>query len=239
MEIHIGTSGWSYGHWKGRFYPEKLAKSHWFHFYAKHFNTVEINATFYRRFQDKIYHKWREQAPDGFLYVLKVPRLISHQHQLNNVAALITEFCRTSRLLEEKLGLLLLQLPPKMAYKPERLNAALCAFDNPSLVTVEFRAQCWLTDEVFAILEKTGANYCNPDYPEHELTAIVTGDYGYLRLHGRRQWYADNYHATELKLIADTAKKMEADGAKEVFIFFNNDYEAFAPANAIALLQLI
>lgn len=74
MIIHVGTSGWSYDHWKGCFYPEDLAKNRWFHFYAEHFNTVEINATFYRRFKDKTYHKWREQAPDGFRYVLKVLR---------------------------------------------------------------------------------------------------------------------------------------------------------------------
>ena len=239
MSIHVGTSGWSYDHWKGCFYPEDLAKNRWFHFYAEHFNTVEINATFYRRFKDKTYHKWREQAPDGFRYVLKVPRLISHRHYLNEVTELITDFSRSSQLLEDKLGLILLQLPAKMPYKPERLEAALSSFQNPSLVAVEFRDNRWLTDEIFLMLQKIGANYCNPDYPKHELTSFVTGKYGYLRLHGHKQWYTDNYTATELNSIADTAKAIETQGAVEVFVFFNNDFECYAPKNATALLHML
>ena len=239
MSIRVGTSGWSYDHWKGRFYPEGLAKSHWFHFYAQHFNTVEVNATFYRRFADKTYHKWREQAPDGFRYVLKTPRLITHRYQLNNVTELISDFSRSCHLLEEKLGLILLQLPPNMPYNPERLSTALHYFDNPSLVVVEFRHQQWLTQETFTLLGKLGANYCNPDSPDHQLTGLLTGKHGYLRLHGRRQWYADKYNHRELQSIAETARQLQDQGAKEVFIFFNNDFEGYAPENAADLLQLL
>jgi uncharacterized protein YecE (DUF72 family) len=82
-------------------------------------------------------------------------------------------------------------------------------------------------------------NYCNPDHPGHGLTAYLTGDYGYLRLHGRRAWYADSYTPEELNSIAGIAKMLQAQGAKEVFIFFNNDFEAYAVANATALLQLL
>jgi uncharacterized protein YecE (DUF72 family) len=237
MSILVGTSGWSCDHWKGVFYPEQLAKSRWFDFYAEQFNSVEVNATFYRSFKDSTYERWRERAPEGFRYVLKVPRLISHRHRLHDVAELITEFNRSAQLLDNTLGLLLLQLPPNLPYQPERLDAALAAFATPSLVAVEFRDERWLTEEIFSLLKKRGANYCNPDYPHHELTATLTGDTGYLRLHGRREWYADNYTEEELSSIAETARKLRQQGAKEVYIFFNNDYAGYAPHNASALSQ--
>jgi uncharacterized protein YecE (DUF72 family) len=239
MTIHIGTSGWSYDHWRGVFYPDGLAKNHWFDFYAKHFNTVEVNATFYRRFSDSTYQNWCDRTPKDFRYVLKIPRLISHKHRLHDTTALITDFTHSAHLLGNKLGLLLLQLPPNLPYQPQLLDAALHDFDNPSLVAVEFRDQQWLTEEVFALLRQRGANYGNPDHPQHQLTGIVTGDTGYLRLHGRRTWYTDHYSQETLCTVAETARKLEQQGAKEVFIFFNNDYAAYAPHNAAALSQLV
>jgi uncharacterized protein YecE (DUF72 family) len=239
MTIHVGTSGWSYEHWRGGFYPEKLAKSRWLDFYTEHFNTVEVNATFYRRFKDSTYRKWLDRAPENFRYVLKVPRLISHRHKLKDVNGLISEFTRSASLLNHKLGLLLLQLPPDMPYEPERLDIALQAFEFPSLLAVEFRSECWMCEEILAMLRARGANYCNPDDPDHALSDIVTGDIGYLRLHGRRAWYADHYTDEELRDIAQTASRMLERGAKEVYVFFNNDYAAYAPDNAAALSRLV
>lgn len=239
MNIFIGTSGWSYDHWKKCFYPPNLPQKNWFQYYADHFNSVEVNATFYRRFSNEVYNKWRKQAPEGFVYVLKVPRLISHQHQLKNTSRLISEFSRSSKLLGEKFGLFLLQLPPNLPYEPQRLEEALCAFGETSRVAVEIRANAWLTDKVFALLKKYGAIYCNSDSPQRELTAIVTAKRGYLRLHGRREWYADNYQLSELKHIANSVKKMDTNDVKEVYIFFNNDYHAYAPDNALTLCELL
>lgn len=135
--------------------------------------------------------------------------------------------------------MLLLQLPPGMPYKPERLAAALDAFDLPSMVAVEFRDARWLTDEIFSLLENRSAIYCNPDHPQHPLSGIVTGQAGYLRLHGRRAWYSDDYTPEELRCIVETAKTMQQQGANEIYIFFNNDFAAHAPHNAIALSRLI
>jgi uncharacterized protein YecE (DUF72 family) len=239
MTIRVGTSGWSYDHWRGGFYPDRLAKNRWFEFYAEHFNTVEVNATFYRRFKDTTYHNWRDRAPNDFRYVLKVPRLISHRHRLHDTTELIADFTRSARLLENRLGLLLLQLPPNLPYQPQLLDTALHDFESPSLVAVEFRDEHWLTEEIFTLLRQRGVNYCNPDHPQHALTDIITGGTGYLRLHGRRSWYADNYSQEELHSVAETARKMEQQGVKEVFIFFNNDYAAYAPHNASALTQLL
>jgi uncharacterized protein YecE (DUF72 family) len=239
MTIRVGTSGWSYDHWRGGFYPETLAKSRWFDFYAERFHTVEVNATFYRRFKDSTYRNWDDRAPQGFRYVLKVPRLISHRRKLHEVDDLIGEFTRSASLLGRKLGLVLLQLPPNMPYNPERLDAALQAFGSPSRVAVEFRDERWIGEEIFTLLKERGANYCNPDHPEHVLSDIVTGESGYLRLHGRRSWYTDNYTDEELRSIAETARRMQQRGAKEVYIFFNNDYAAYAPHNAADVSRLV
>jgi uncharacterized protein YecE (DUF72 family) len=152
---------------------------------------------------------------------------------------LIADFSRSACLLGNKLGLLLLQLPPNLPCQPQLLDAALHEFTHPSLVAVEFRDQRWLNEEVLTLLRNRGANYCNPDHPQHELTTIVTGDIGYLRLHGRRAWYTENYTHKALCSVALTARTLEQQGAREVYVFFNNDYAAYAPHNAMALSQLV
>jgi uncharacterized protein YecE (DUF72 family) len=239
MTIFIGTSGWSYAHWRGGFYPADMAQSHWLAFYTKHFDSVEVNATFYRRFADTTYYHWHDKAPEGFRYTLKVPRLISHRHHLLDVDDQIVEFCRSSGLLQEKLGMLLLQLPPDMPYSPERLAQALKAFAEPSRVAVEFRNECWHTKEAISLLREFGACYCNADYPGHLLNDVLTGNSAYLRLHGRRAWYADNYQIDELKTVAGMARDLETRGARDVYIYFNNDYGGYAPANAAQLVQYL
>lgn len=238
MSIRIGTSGWSYDHWKGGFYPASLAKRRWFDFYAERFNTVEVNATFYRNFKDSTYEQWRTRVDEDFRYVLKVPRLISHRRKLHQVADLIADFTRSARLLGNRLGMLLLQLPPHLPCIPQRLDEALRAFPSPAQVAVEFRDPGWLNDEVFSLLKSHGANFCNADHPEQALRGIVTGSTGYLRLHGRRTWYTDDYTRDELRSIAQTAHKMRQQGAAEVYIFFNNDYAAHAPHNALTLARI-
>jgi uncharacterized protein YecE (DUF72 family) len=237
VTVFIGTSGWSHDHWKQRFYPEGLAKSRWFEFYASRFNCVEINATFYRRFANDVFSKWHDQAPEGFRYVLKIPRLISHRHHLINMQNEIRQFEKSCRLLQDRFGLMLLQLPPSMPYEPERLRKILHSLDEPSRIAIEFRDARWVTDDTLSLLAHYDAVYCNPDEPEQPLSKYLTGSTAYLRLHGRRQWYADNYTDRELTDIAQTVDDMQSSGAEDIYIFFNNDYEAQAPANATLLKQ--
>src|SRR5512136_2995851 len=115
----IGTSGWTYDHWKGTFYPDGLAKSRWFDYYAEQFPAVEVNATFYRRFADQTYVKWLERAPAGFIYVLKAPKLITHRKYLVDAEEDIRLFWRSACILEDKLGLVLLQVAPGTPYDLE------------------------------------------------------------------------------------------------------------------------
>lgn len=235
----VGTSGWIYLHWRGYFYPETLPPSQWFEYYAKIFPTVEINATFYRSFKESTYRKWKEKAPEGFLYVLKAPRVITHRKKLIRVESDILRFWECASLLGEKLGLVLLQLAPSTAYDPDRLYHALRVFPEPNYVAVEFRHSRWYTETVRQILEETKAVFCSVDSPESEPFDWVTSSNGYIRLHGRRFWYADNYSRKELESIAQLAQNMKEKGAKKVYIFFNNDFRAYAVKNAKTLLEML
>jgi uncharacterized protein YecE (DUF72 family) len=235
----VGTSGWTYDHWKGCFYPESQAKSRWFDYYASRFSAVEINATFYRPFTDQTYLKWRERAPQGFGYVLKVPKTITHRKYLVDVEADVQVFCQSAALLEDKLEMVLLQVAPGTPYDLERLRKALLAFSEPIRVAIEFRNPHWFNEEVEGLLREVGATFCNPDSPRQKLTDILTSDRAYLRLHGRTHWYSYNYSHDELVEISKLAQEIARRGANRVYIFFNNDFEGYAPANALALLDIL
>ncbi len=235
----IGTSGWTYDHWRGSFYPQDLAKSRWFDFYAGQFNAVEINATFYRAFQDQTYLKWKARAPEIFRYVLKAPKTITHRKLLRESEPDIRAFSRSAGLLGEKFGMILLQVAPSQPYDPGLLLAALQAFDDPGRVAVEFRHPRWYNPEIERLLSSAGAAFCNVDSPRQDLTEILTSNRAYLRLHGHEHWYASDYSDEELAGIAELARRLVSRGAEEVYIFFNNDIGGYAPANALFLQKTL
>lgn len=235
----IGTSGWTYEHWKGRFYPADLPQKRWFEYYASQFSAVEVNATFYRTFKDQTYHNWRQRAPESFGYVLKAPRLITHRKYLVDVEQDIEKFYQSCALLEDKFELILLQVAPNMSYDLERLHKALRAFPDPGKVAVEFRRAEWLNPDTMSLLKEMGATICNVDSPRQKLDDALTSRRAYLRLHGRKHWYSYNYSDEELGEIAALARKLARRGAERVYIFFNNDFEGYAPANARIIQQLL
>jgi uncharacterized protein YecE (DUF72 family) len=237
--ILVGTSGWNYPDWRGKFYPKGLAQNKWFDHYAGHFDTVEVNATFYRTFKDSVYEKWRDRAPDGFVYVLKAPKWITHRKLLLEVDEDVRNFWNSCSILECKLGLVLLQVAPHTPVDPERLKAVLSAFPDSRRVAVEFRRDKWFTGKIQSILEKAGAVFCSADSPLTRLLPWVTSDTAYIRLHGRRKWFADDYSTGELEEIADLARSMGEKGAKNVYIFFNNDVGAAAVRNAKMLVEIL
>lgn len=238
-QFFVGTSGWTYPDWQGVFYPEDWPKSRWFEYYVKKFATVEINATFYRSFKDQTYHKWRDQAPGEFRYVLKAPRFITHRKHLKGAEEQIKKFWRSASLLENRLGLILLQLAPSTKYDPARLKHALLAFGDPGKIAVEFRHKKWYIEEIRDLLKEVGSVFCTADSPESELMDWVTSDVAYIRLHGRQQWYAYDYSGQELREIAALAKKLAKLGAKTIYIFFNNDVSGYAPQNALTILEML
>jgi uncharacterized protein YecE (DUF72 family) len=237
--FYIGTSGWTYDDWKGDFYPTRLPKSRWFEFYAQHFNAVEINATFYRIFKPETYQKWRQKAPPGFRYAIKAPKLMTHNKMLAGVCDEITDFYRCAQILEESFGMILLQLSPRMPLDYVRLTQALQSFLDPTRVAVEFRHAQWDGEQTRDVLQRSGAAYVCTDSHACHLQERLTGKRAYIRLHGRRSWYADNYSNGELQEIASLAYCLADRGAEEVYVFFNNDVGGHAPRNALSLRELL
>ncbi|UCH14001.1 MAG: DUF72 domain-containing protein [Bacteroidales bacterium] len=239
LQLYIGTSGWTYDHWKNKFYPGDLAKTKWFTYYCKYFSTVEINATFYRRFKDRTYIKWKDRVNEKFSYVLKAPRIITHRKYLINIDDDIKDFTSSASLLGDKLGLILLQLAPRTKYNPELLNKTISLFSHPQKLAIEFRNKVWLNGEIYTILKESGAVYCNADSPKSSLNDWITADTAYIRLHGREKWYSYNYSGSELAEISSLVKYYSGKGIKRIYIFFNNDFEGYAPANALSLMELL
>jgi len=238
-QYFIGTSGWSYPHWQGLFYPQELPQSKWFEHYSRIFSTVEVNATFYRTFKDTTYQKWYQRAPSNFRYVLKAHRIITHRKYLQNAEEEIKDFSRKADLLENKLGMILLQLAPQTPYEPERLKKVLLLFSNPTKVAVEFRHKQWFTQEIQDLLRELGTTICSVDSPKLELIDWLTSNQAYIRLHGRKRWYRYDYSTQELQEVATLAQDMSKRGAETIYIYFNNDFEACAPHNALTLMELL
>jgi uncharacterized protein YecE (DUF72 family) len=236
-KIHIGTSGWNYRSWRGRFYPEKLAAAEWLPFYAKHFATVELNATFYHLPAAKTFRHWKQQAPAGFIYAVKDNRFITHLKHLRGVRRPLRLFLRRARLLGPHLGPVLHQLPPH--WKPDlpRLKTFLAQLPPELTHVVEFRERAWLSEETFALLSQYGVCLCIHDLlPRHPRR--LTGPVAYVRFHGAGTKYGGSYSRQRLRNWAKWLRD-EAAAGHAVFAYFNNDRDAAAIANARTLCELL
>jgi len=233
-KILVGTSGFVYDHWRGRFYPEKLAKAKWLEFYTTYFTTVELNNSFYRLPSEAAFANWHDSSPADFTFALKVSRFITHIKRLKNTEEAVETFTTRARILGEKLGPLLYQLPPNMHRNDEVLVSFLSTLPQGMKHVFEFRHQSWLEEEVFEILGKYNAGLCIFDMPSLTCPLVVTADFAYIRFHGATGLYFSCYSDEEL---ANWAKKLAnlAANLKEVYIYFNNDAEAFAIRNAITI----
>src|SRR4029079_14247668 len=154
--IHVGCSGWVYRHWRGLLYPEGLPQRRWFERYAEEFDTVEINASFYRLPLVSTFEGWREKAPPGFRYAVKVNRFITHMKKLLDCREEVDRFIALARPLQEKLGPLLYQLPPSLQKNLERLENFLSWLPDDLEHVVEFRHKSWYDEEVLALLDRHG-----------------------------------------------------------------------------------
>jgi uncharacterized protein YecE (DUF72 family) len=230
FDIRVGTSGWHYDHWRGRFYPENVPKSRWFEHYAKNFDTVEINNTFYQLPKQKTFENWYKQAPDNFLYTVKANRYITHIKRLKDAEAL-DRFLQTVRIFREKLGPILYQLPPSMHQDLERLRAFLRLLPKKETAVFEFRHKSWFDRNTYELLNKFGAGFCVHDMPGNPSPRVVTGKIIYLRFHGTTGRYQGNYPDSELKKWSRWVKENRR-AVHTVFAYFNNDYNAYAVSNA-------
>jgi len=232
--LYIGTSGWHYDHWRHRFYPEKLTKAKWLEFYASHFTTVELNNSFYRLPSEAAFTNWRDSSPANFTFAVKVSRFITHIKRLKNTEEAVETFVSRAKILGEKLGPLLYQLPPNMHRNDERLESFLSILPRELKHVFEFRHQSWLEEEVFETLHKYNIGLCVFDMPSLSCPLVATADFAYIRFHGSTGLYFSCYSDEEL---ADWSKRLASLAAnlKAIYIYFNNDAEAFAVRNAITL----
>lgn len=233
--LRIGTSGYQYEHWRGIFYPWEIPRREWLRYYARHFDTVEINNTFYQLPKAETFDAWREQAPERFCYALKLSRYVTHIRRLKEPRHSLAKFLRRAARLGARLGPILVQLPPRWGADPERLARFLEAAPRAHRWAIEFRDPDWLRDEVYGILARHGAALCVhdkiPDHPRPELT-----DWTYLRFHGDD--YGGCYSDRELAAEARWIRGALARGL-DVFAYFNNDAEGYAVRNAIDLRRYV
>ena len=240
--VRIGLSGWNYGHWRnGVFYPSRLPASRWLEFYAERFDTVEVNSTFYRLPRRDAVARWLEQTPDGFLFAIKASRYLTHVKRLRDLGPGLERFLeRIEPLLgTPKLGPLLWQLPPTFRRDDERLAGALARLPRELRHCVEFRDPSWFVEDTYALLREHGVALAIGDRPQvnafqaHELTAGWT----YVRFHGGTRGRRGNYSDSELQEWAERLRGWSR--THDVFAYFNNDWEGFAPKNAVLLKRFL
>lgn len=232
--VHIGTSGWHYRHWRGTFYPQDLPQKRWFDFYRDHFSTVELNTTFYHLPKPQSVHEWHGAAAPGFRYAVKLSRYASHVKRLKNPDETLAPFLERVEALKAHLGPILVQLPPRWAPNPARLDAFLARAPRRHRWAVEFRDRRWLVDEILAILENHGAALCIHDMIDDHPWCSTT-DWSYWRFHGDH--YRGRYGADRLRPYAEAMAKQRQQG-QEVWAYFNNDEAAYATADAQTLRGL-
>ncbi len=235
MHVHIGTSGWNYRHWKGAFYPEGLKPQEWLHFYAEQFKTVELNVTFYRSIKPETFEKWRSTVPAGFLFSAKMSRYVTHIKRLKAEQESMLRFFESISVLADKLGVILIQLPPSLKFDAELLPGFFGRLDPRFKYALEARNATFVCDRLFSLLNEWNIAWCISDtagrYPYYE---AVTAEFVYVRLHGSEKLYASSYSDDQLKAVRD---KIIGWG-REAFIYFDNDFGGFAPRNARSLMGL-
>lgn len=234
--VLVGTSGWFYNHWVERFYPPDIPKSAWFSFYARHFQTVEVNSSFYRMPTAERCMSWAGKAPENFVFSVKVFRGITHLKKLSGVEELLKNFFEAITPLKNKLGCILHQLPPSLKKDASLLEDYLSELPRHLLHTVEFRNRSWLDDAVMELLNKHRIAYCIISMPGFPNFREMTADFFYIRMHGSSELYSSCYTEAEL---SEWASYIKATGLDYGYVYFNNDARAYAIKNARRLIELL
>ena len=237
MPVLVGTSGWNYPHWRGRFYPREVREKDWFEYYARHFRTVEINNTFYRLPSEKTFIHWEKQAPKKFLYTVKANRFLTHVKKLKDSEGPLNNFIVRAKMLKEHLGPILYQLPPKWNVNRDRLERFLSLLPKNLVHVFEFRNPSWHCDEVYDLLERHAVSLCTHDMPGCECPRLRIGPVAYVRFHGAAGVYEGMYSRKVLREWAEWIQSEIRKGRK-AFIYFNNDAEAQAVRDARRFLEL-
>jgi uncharacterized protein YecE (DUF72 family) len=236
--IRIGCSGWNYKHWRERFYPKGLPAARWFAFYIEHFDTVEVNNSFYMLPKAETFDKWRAQAPAGFHYAMKANRFITQAKKLKDCEEPLDRMMPLFRRLGATLGPILYQLPPRLRINLERLESFLRIVPRDVANVFEFRDSSWYVPETYALLERHGASLCVHDMPGSASERIAVGPAAYVRFHGGAGKYWGRYSDEALlgwtDWMADQAK-----AGRPVWAYFNNDIDAHAIHDAQTLKAMV
>ncbi len=244
----IGTSGWVYPHWSGVFYPKALSPRDKLKYFSQHFKTTEVNYSFYRLPHAATYQRWYEQTTEGFLFSIKANRFITHIKRLLDVENHIEQFIKETLTLKEKLGPILFQFPPSFKAVKEnikRLERFLDYINNLSLdglshfsIALEFRHKSWCSKEIYNLLKKHKAAWVISDSSRYPKAENITSGFIYIRMHGPKDLFASKYSNRELELLAGKIKDWLKQGF-DTYVYFNNDFNAYAVENAKKLISLL
>lgn len=237
----VGTSGWVYDSWRGTIYPPDVPDAKRLEFYASHlFDTVELNASFYRWPGEASFRSWRRRLPPGFELTVKAPRALTHAKRLFEPEPWIARMRERLDLLEDRLGVVLFQLPPGMPRDDARLDWFLGALPKKWRVAVEFRHGSWHVEEVFALLERHGAAYVVMSGAKLPCVMRATAPFVYVRFHGPddQHLYGGSYDDASMRWWAARTREWLAQG-RDVYAYFNNDWDGHAVRNAQTLLRYL
>jgi uncharacterized protein YecE (DUF72 family) len=237
MKVHIGCSGYNYKEWKDMFYPQGLPQSKWLQYYAEQYNTVEINASFYRFPTSKSLKTWYEKTPAHFRFSLKANNQITHYKKFNGTKTLVKDlYAVAAEGLRDKLDCILFQLPPSLKYSFETLERIIDQLDPAFENVLEFRDAGWWNPVVYNTLKSNKIIFCTSSYPNLPEDFIITADTAYIRLHGKTELYKSNYSNAELHALSDLITE---SAVKSAFIYFDNTWGGNAIHNAKTLKQMM
>ncbi len=231
MKLWIGTSGFQYAEWKGNFYPEDLPAAKMLPFYAERFSTTEINYTFHRIPSPKTIENWKTLTPENFRFGLKAPQKITHWSKLRDCTDTLEYFCKVISGLGERLGPVLVQLPPNFKKDADVLSSFLRELPA-MLVAFEFRHESWFDDEIFGILKSRNAALCIADTETIATPKTITADYGYLRL--RRE----DYGTIDIEHWVRFIREQETNW-RDAFVYFKHEESGIGPKLATQMMDLL
>ena len=235
---HIGTSGWSYDHWCGAYYPDDLASSDRLAYYARQFRSVEINSSFYHLPAESTLRHWHDATPDDFVFAAKASRYITHMKKLTAPQQTLPPLLERLAVLGNKLGPVLFQLPPHWHFNPERLAALLDWLDGACRSAFEFRDHSWFNEQCLELLSRHGAALCLYELDGFLSPEKLTADFVYVRLHGPGAAYRGSYDRKALAAWVTSCNRWATSG-REVYFYFDNDEQAYAAHNAARLQTMI
>ncbi len=236
-QFKIGCSGFYNRHWKGIFYPEKLPQGRWLNFYCEHFNSLELNVTFYRFPTTQMLQGWYKKSPEDFLFSIKAPKLITHFKKFMDCNREIEDFyaaCETG--LKHKLGCVLFQLPPAIHHSEEKLKQVIESLKPGFRNVIEFRHKSWWKKSVYDELAKNDIIFCSISHPSLPETIVANNSIAYIRLHGNQKMFYSGYSVKELMQLYQAILKKRK--IKEAFVYFNNTAGTAGVLNATELKNL-